>query len=70
MAYGQKSLWIHGTHGEHGFFIHGGHSKQSSEFRRNLYGYFWGVASQDLIYKQQRAEGPMASLAQGNTLRT
>ena len=36
----------------------------------NLDGIILEVASQDLIYKQQRAEGPMASLAQGNTLRT
>ena len=38
MACGQKSLWIHGTHGGHGFFIHGAHSKQSSEFKRM---FFW-----------------------------
>ena len=50
----------------YGVFIHGAHSKQSSEFKRM----FFLDSSQDLIYKQQRAEGPMASLAQGNTLRT
>mgnify|MGYP004616696747 CR=1 FL=1 len=39
----------------------------------NLDGIYTDVfldSSQNLIYKQQRAEGPMTSLAQGNTLRT
>ena len=35
---GPEMLWIHGAHGGHGFFIHGGHSKQSSEFKRI---FFW-----------------------------
>ena len=39
---------IHGGHGS-SEFIHGAHSKQSSEFRRNLYGYFLGVASQEIL---------------------
>ena len=45
---------------------------QSSEFRRSHEKTRILVKdySQDLIYKQQRAEGPMTSLAQGNTLRT
>ena len=42
MAVGQKLLWIHGRHGGHG-----GHG--SSDFKRNLNGYF-GVARAQEIF--------------------
>ena len=46
MAVDQKSLWIHGGHGGHG----------SSDFKRNLNGYF-GVARAQEILEEIFVEG-------------
>ena len=63
------TLIIHGPHGEHGVFRGYRLQVMGQWLVISVQRFWFKILLKILIHKQKRAESPMVSLAQGNTLR-